>query len=392
MRLLIIGASARAAAASARRAGFDVTAIDRFGDADLAAIAEVVPWRGSDLAAALRRSPGVPWMYVGGIENRPALVRRLAARHPLWGVDAAALRLVRDPLVVQAAWRRAGLPFPETRSAATPSTVQFPPANEPWLLKQGRSAGGLGVQWVSSHLELDIAPTAATRRSYFQRYVAGETWGATFLADGRSAVLLGAARQTLCEPLDARLPFLYRGSIGPLPLAADDARSLETIGRLAASEFRLRGLFGVDVLRDSQGMLWTLEINPRYPAGVEVLERARGFSAVALHAAVCGDAARDAATVAPPPGAEVPPRRYVGKSVLYAGVARTIGARLAARWLEAAQRSSAAIADVPRAGARVEAGMPLCTVFAAGAALDEVEHRLRAERDRIDDEFRRLPE
>ena len=392
MRLLIIGASARAAAASARRAGFTVTAIDRFGDADLAALAEVVPWRGSDLAAALRCSPGVSWMYVGGIENRPALVRRLAARHPLWGVDAAALRRVRDPLVVQAAWRLAGLPFPETRSAATPPTAQLSTSAGGWLLKQGRSAGGLGVRRFEAHATTRTAPAAATRRAYFQRYVAGETWGATFLADGRSAVLLGVARQMFADPPDARLPFLYGGSIGPLPIAADELRSLEAIGRLAAGEFRLRGLFGVDVLRDRQGTLWTLEINPRYPASVEVLERARGFSAVALHAAVCGDAARDAASVAPPPRTEVPPRRYVGKGVLYAGVARTIGARLAARWLEAAQRSSATIADVPRAGARVEAGMPVCTVFAEGASLVEVERGLRAEQDRIDDEFRRLPE
>jgi len=87
-KLLILGASARAAAQSALRAGCRrVWAADLFADADLRACAEVVQVRDypHGLEAAISQAPDGPWMYTGALENHPRLVDRLARLHPLLG-------------------------------------------------------------------------------------------------------------------------------------------------------------------------------------------------------------------------------------------------------------------------------------------------------------------
>src|SRR5437660_693977 len=86
--LLIVGASARAAAFSALRAGLEPWCLDQFADADLCARCPAVLVRPRlyprGLVALARKAPPGPWLYTGGLENRPRLVRRLTRERPLW--------------------------------------------------------------------------------------------------------------------------------------------------------------------------------------------------------------------------------------------------------------------------------------------------------------------
>ena len=142
-RLLIVGASVRAAAASAHRAGYRPVAIDMFGDADLlpGSTDVATAWRSADVAGAAARFPGIPWIFCGGIEHRPALVRRLSHDRTLLGVSPALLHRVGNPLVLQEIWQAAGLPFPTTLTEP-----QGLPRDGSWLAKRRRSAGGLHVR------------------------------------------------------------------------------------------------------------------------------------------------------------------------------------------------------------------------------------------------------
>jgi hypothetical protein len=90
--LLIVGASARAAAFSALRAGFEPVCLDLYADADLAAVARALrvasfPEEGIDVLA---RWPDVPAIYVGAMENHGALIDALAAR--CWGTRGESSR------------------------------------------------------------------------------------------------------------------------------------------------------------------------------------------------------------------------------------------------------------------------------------------------------------
>src|SRR5687768_8535892 len=85
--LAIVGASARSAAASAVRAGFQPITADLFADADLRRIAtatRISPYP-EGILDWLRTMQPPAWMYTGALENHPELVDQMAWVAPLWG-------------------------------------------------------------------------------------------------------------------------------------------------------------------------------------------------------------------------------------------------------------------------------------------------------------------
>src|SRR5580765_6179499 len=95
----IIGASARAAAMSALRAGWTPWCADLFGDVDLQRVATVrkIPAETypHGLLAALADTPRMPVVYTGALENRPDLIEKINC--PLWGNTPEVVRAVRSP-------------------------------------------------------------------------------------------------------------------------------------------------------------------------------------------------------------------------------------------------------------------------------------------------------
>src|SRR5437870_12500656 len=113
--VLLIGASVRAAAGSALRAGLRPWCVDLFADADLAAACPARRLPGKyphGFIAAAAAAPAGPWLYTGGLENWPTLVGRLARARPLWGNGPQVLRAVRRPDNVPQLLKERGLPCP----------------------------------------------------------------------------------------------------------------------------------------------------------------------------------------------------------------------------------------------------------------------------------------
>src|SRR5262249_16368070 len=101
-RVLVIGASARAAAWSARRAGCQPVCAGQFPDRDLHQIAEVIPIKHypSSLLDDLAEVSSDAWMFVGAMENhRRALIQ--LTNQPQFGrycgPDLDAISHLRDP-------------------------------------------------------------------------------------------------------------------------------------------------------------------------------------------------------------------------------------------------------------------------------------------------------
>ena len=144
--LVIVGASARAAAASARRAGFAPWCADLFADVDLRAIAShAVRCPIQNYPAALleiiQSAPEAPWIYTGGLENHPRLIETMAQIRPLWGNDGDVLRRARSPFVIEQCLREADLPFLDVR----PADAKLP-AGGRWLRKPLSGSGGQGIE------------------------------------------------------------------------------------------------------------------------------------------------------------------------------------------------------------------------------------------------------
>src|SRR5436853_251564 len=97
-RVLISGVSTRAAAESAARAGFVVTAIDAFGDLDQHASVKVLALtnaftaRAAALAARTVDCDAV--VYLSSFENHPDAISALAQGRALWGNPPAVVRRV----------------------------------------------------------------------------------------------------------------------------------------------------------------------------------------------------------------------------------------------------------------------------------------------------------
>src|SRR5690242_829790 len=143
--LLIIGASARAAAFSALRAGLQPWCVDLFADVDLQQRCAVTRLTGR-YPEGFRRFiesdlPG-PWMYTGGLENTPRLLERWAKCRPLWGNVNQPWYDSRNPEYVASLLRRAAIPAPALRLPG-----KRHPQRGRWLLKPRQSAGGMGIRF-----------------------------------------------------------------------------------------------------------------------------------------------------------------------------------------------------------------------------------------------------
>ncbi|HEX5444917.1 MAG TPA: ATP-grasp domain-containing protein [Pirellulales bacterium] len=360
--LTIVGSSARAAARSAVRAGFFVRAGDLFADADLSQFAAAT--RVEDYPAGLGRvigsGPKGAWMYTGALENHPALVERWALVRPLWGNPAAVLRSVRQPQLARAAFEQAGMPSPE---------VRFDPRDVPrdgtWLIKPRLSAGGMRVAvWSETQAH------GGARGCYFQQYIAGMPCSAVYVAAQGRSILLGVTRQLTGQAWCGTGGFRYCGSVGPIHLAGDLVGRFARVGEVAAHAFNLVGLFGVDAVVNAAGV-WPVEVNPRYTASVEILERAGMDPAIAAHRMACETARLPALS-----GARR--QNMCGKAILFAPIRLSPARGWVERALQQALADPPLVADIPAAGTTIEAGWPIATVFADGPDADAVVSRLQA--------------
>jgi predicted ATP-grasp superfamily ATP-dependent carboligase len=121
--------------------------------------------------------------------------------------------------------------------------------------------------------------------------------------------------------------------------------------------------------------VWTLEVNPRFTASVEIVERATGVNAIAAHAAACAEGIGIA--ISKRNKDIISPHAY-GKAILFGRRDLTISGKFAEWTLAEALRTPwPTLADISPAGTLIEEGRPVLTVFADGASVDEVEHKLR---------------
>ena len=394
--LLIAGVSTRAAARSAARAGFAVTAIDAFGDLDqhpsvkVLSLAHNFTARAAALAAQTVECDAV--VYLSNFENHPKAITTLAEGRVLWGNSAATVRRVRDPLLLAEALRRRGVAVPQVRLKPDTTYVDKPDTTyvdkpdatyvvgsgfsrtvsgvvsgfpglsegegsriEPnWLLKPLASGGG-------QRIRLWDGATSVPRGCYLQEFVDGPSGSLVFVAAGGRAAPFGISRQLVGEQAFGAEGYQYCGSIlaaaGDPQFPHDEALvdAASALARAVADEFGLVGVNGIDfVARD--GIPYTIEVNPRWSASMELVEDAYGLSVFEAHASAC-------ATGILPAFDLVHARRdrgAVGKAVIYARGDVTVGETRT--WLTKHEN----IRDIPLPGSCIPSGRPVCTIFADG--------------------------
>ena len=394
-RVLITGVSTRAAAESAARSGFAVTALDAFGDLDqhpavrgLSMPRDFGMAGGASATARAARSIECDAVvYVSNFENHPRAVRALAPGRALWGNAPAVLVSVRDPIRLMLALRRHGFATPDVRRglpSLDPPPHQRDPAGREmdavsppsdsegrrWLVKPLASGGGHRVRsWHRGRL-LPLG-------YYMQEFVQGTSGSVAFVSAGGRAVPLGVSRQLIGERAFGAAGFRYCGSIlaaaGDRQFACDSAlvSAASALALAVAEEFGVVGVNGIDFVA-KDGVPHAVEVNPRWSASMELVERAYGVSMFGAHATACRDGALptfDLERARRGAGA-------VGKAVVFARQDVAVGDTGA--WL-----ADSSVRDVPHPDERIATGRPICTVFAAGRDAVACHEALVRRADRI---------
>ncbi|MEK0425823.1 MAG: hypothetical protein RJB11_1914, partial [Planctomycetota bacterium] len=151
-KVALFGASCRAAAQAAKRAGLDkIYAWDEFLDADLAHVATVAPlaqWyqEQTEPTIDLRNCMVV---LCGGMENKPQLIDRLTDLGAVAGTTGNSIRDLRSiqnwkqwAESSKIAWPATYGPFDSTSSELTKFSREVH-GNRPWLIKPTCGAGGI---------------------------------------------------------------------------------------------------------------------------------------------------------------------------------------------------------------------------------------------------------
>lgn len=349
--LVLAGLSVRLMAESACRAGYQVVALDAFGDRDTRRAAAA--WQGIAAPQGLRldparvldalrglrnQHPGVlGWVAGAGFEALPQLLQQGAAELPLLGTPAAQVQALRSPAGFFAALHELGLPHP-------PTQPQPPLPADGWLHKDFGSSGGWHVRPAAA---LAGAVPPGGPQGYFQAWAPGESMSVLFVANGRAARVLGHQQQ-IVGPLAGR-PCVWQGVIGPLQPPPQVLGVLERALAALVPRFGLQGLCSLDYLLDG-GRVSLLEVNARPPASMAVHESPGRPPLMHVHLQACLHGSL-------PDGVAPGTAALHGTRIAYARRACRVDAPALAR-LEAAGWCH----DLPAAPQPFRHGDPVCTV------------------------------
>lgn len=359
--VVLIGASVRSAAQSARAGGFKVIGLDQFGDRDtIAACHEFAALDDAPrVAELLLRYPDAPVIQVGGLSGLDNWLVVNPVARPRLSISLDTVQKLAMPDILRNLARQSGFRFPETSEANDVTirrlirerTMASAPVRRRWLFKPTGGSGGVGIHWFHP----DFRPQSP---GWFQEWVPGRSFGATLRIRSGSTNLLGVCRSSFHRlsssegqaPFPTH-PFVYAGSYGPIAIFPHLADALRLLGAAIFASSQLEGLCNVDFLVDRNDQPWLVEINPRWSGSSELIERALKIES--LMGAVIRPDEHPAFSQKDETGAPLM------KKVIFAR--RTFRFRLP----EFAKMvmPSVQVADVPEEGSEIGVGMPACSLI-----------------------------
>lgn len=380
MRVLAVGLSTRALVeviASSSERPERIISLDFFGDRDLEILADecyslvrdfgAESFSVQEVSRACRELDFQALVYASGLENHPDWLAELAGDVEIWGNNSTVLQRARDWQFVHNALFRAGVVYPRTYYRYLGPTL---PGK--WLRKPCSSGGGIGIAYSQVG---EYVPAG----HLLQEYCPGIPASAGFMADGRRGLLLGVSEQ-LCgwSPLGAP-GFLYAGNVVPLYAPVWDKGcppsfwdQVDTMVQSLVQGCGLRGWNGVDFILTPEGRVVFLELNPRFPGSLELLNCFRSWDLFALHRQALAGQLPQAMGVLPVGAGE---KGFRAKGIVYAP--EDMAAPDLGEWEDKGWR------DVPRPGEEIPAGNPVCTVYARGRSRQECLEALQRQRQEV---------
>lgn len=279
-----------------------------------------------DLLAHLELLPPSPVLYGSGFEQQPELLGKIAVRHQLIGNSPEIVARIKNPSSFFDLLGMLQISYPATR--LTP-----PDDKTGWLIKRSGGAGG-------THIRREGVSASG---EYYQQEITGESVSVLFLADGKSARIVGFNQQWLAP--ESGLPFCYGGAVSRASVPPEAKAGMNLALQAIVEHTGLRGLNSMDCMLIGN-MFFVLEINPRLSASFGLYD---GPWLLREHLQACeghlwfGD---------------VPEFPAQAHKIIFAPADFIIPSNMSwPTW----------VSDIPEAGSIIKAGQPVCSVLASAA-------------------------
>jgi len=313
--VLIVGFNTRPLAFSLKNAGYEVYAVDFFGDLDFYpnvkdsfvltkelrtdynSIKDKYSKLLSDFTIKLlKKHPKINYLIIGsGLDD--AYIEREAISNQIkdnnykikdLNNDIITLKMARNINYVYKILKlhKFKVPFtiPYENLKLYKDDLQFP-----IIFKKFKSAGGLNVFKIQNHEELLSRCKVIESKEFnpiewgIQEYVEGIPISCTTISNGIKCEVISINRQIIGEQfLNAPKEFMYCGNIVPAGLPKKDERIISRISKTLTNELELKGINGFDfVLKEHYPYL--MEVNPRIPGSIRASEMSYDLNLLDLH-------------------------------------------------------------------------------------------------------------
>lgn len=353
-KVLVIGNNVRNIVCSARKAGYIVYAIDRFGDIDMQKCAgkvhilenihenELEQLAGSfgDVDAVIL-GPGFEHLRLNNALNNSKEIMEAAGNKSKLPKKLHSL----------------GIPHPETVSIDKTDDVGFP-----LMVKPKSGSGGMRNIIVRNEAELNIFKKRNDPNDFIaQEFIEGISCSASVISTGKEAVVVALNEQLIGIPWLTRLPFAYCGNITPFHTKFSE--EMVQYAKQIVLEFKLRGSNGVDFILTDKGVQ-VIEVNPRFQGSIDTIELSTGLNIFDAHI-------KSFDGELPSPHE---PKCFAAKTIVYANKEVVIEKDISDILINYMNKGQAA--DIPRSGVKVMQDEPITTIFATARTREMVLERV----------------
>ena len=313
--VLVAGFNTRPLVYSLHNAGYDVYAVDFFGDSDfypyvkdcliitkrISANYDFVKLNYSKhlpllIIELLNKYPEIKYLIIGSglddaIDERAFILKKIKKkRYKILNLnnDVETIKKSRDTEFIFNNLKKGGFKVPKTVSfdefRSKVNALEYP-----FILKKKNSSGGTNVYKIHNRPELSFKFNLIDRETFdpkdwlMQEFIGGDSVSCTTISNGIESEIISVNHQIIGDRyLNAPKEFMYCGNVVPANLPEEKKKLIIEISLKLSIELGLKGINGFDfVLRDNYPYL--MEINPRIPGSIRASEEAMNINLLDLH-------------------------------------------------------------------------------------------------------------
>ena len=313
--VLVAGFNTRPLVYSLNRAGYDVYAVDFFGDLDfypyikdcvilskkLSVNYDLIKNNYSEylpilILELLDKYPEIKYLIIGSglddaIAERALVLEEVnRKKYKILNLnnELESIKKSRDIEFIFNFLKKGGFDIPRTvlfnNVNAQGNELKFP-----FILKKRRGSGGTNIYKIQNESDLTFTINLINNEGFdpkewqMQEYIEGNPVSCTIISNGKESELISVNRQIIGDKyLNAPKEFMYCGNVVPAKVFEEEKKLIVDISLKLSKELGLKGINGFDfVLRNHYPYL--MEINPRIPGSIRASEETMNINLLDLH-------------------------------------------------------------------------------------------------------------